>query len=154
MGRITKREVKEHSPQFKRAVLLSIILSIFSVVFVLNIPNIRGGIEHIQINRDVKSVERVYNTLQDIIAENTVTNIPSALWNISLEDIETMYSLETLRDEMRKQLKVSDLRKLEKNGFKSKAYKGSIYEINMIEESGELHLIVRSNDSAHDDIEY
>ncbi|MBR4719171.1 MAG: hypothetical protein IKP31_02885 [Lachnospiraceae bacterium] len=144
MGIISQKEVKEYSLFFKLTIVLSLITVTAAVIIYISMPKIKEYAEKKRIDRDIKSIERVYSAMQSIVEDESLSNMPTALWDISLSDFSEMSTLQEFNEELCKRLDVSSLEELEGEGFKSEAFKGSRYVIYMYEDSKEIHLTVRS----------
>lgn len=145
MGIVSQREVKEHSTFFKVTVILSLVTVIAAVILYNSMPSIMSYKEKRLVEKDIRSIERVYSVMQQYIDEDTGGNVPSAMWDVTLEDLGKMSTTKEFHDELCKRLNVSALKDLEGEGFKSSAYKGSRYVIYMYDGSKEVHMTVPSN---------
>ncbi len=145
MGIISQREVREHSIFFKVTVVLSLVTVIAAIILYNAMPSIMSYKEKRLAEKDIRSIERVYSVMQQYINEDYSGNIPSAMWDVSLEDLGKMSTTKEFHDELCRRLNVSSLKDLEGEGFDSGAYKGSRYIIYMYDGSKELHLTVHSN---------
>ncbi|MCR5421983.1 MAG: hypothetical protein K6E98_13370 [Lachnospiraceae bacterium] len=155
MGIIRQKEVKEYSKVMILTVFLSVIFVIAAIVIVKKMPQIQERLEQHRLNKDIRSIEKVYSALQDTVNDKTIINSPSSFWNASLSDLEDMGMCANFCEGLRKRLKVSSLKKYEENCFKSEAFKGSKYCIYMYMDTDEIHLTVKSNlPEVQGDVEY
>ena len=155
MGIVSMREVHEHGTFIKVTIALSLITALVAVSLYFMFPRLKIHAEERRLRRDIESIERVYNAMQSVISEGGINNMPSALWDISLSDFESLSSLSEFNKAVCDRLNVSSLKKLEGDGFESKAFKGSRYVSYMYDGSREIHLTVKSNDPVeHEDVVY
>ncbi len=155
MGIISQKEVKDKGPVIRLILIMTLVFTLTAIILFYGIPTIKRMTASWMVEKDIETIERVHNALQEIMNEGGGYDIPSAIWNASLSDIETLSSCEGLRKALKEKLGVKNLNELEGENFRSGVFKGNSYVIRVDEGSTIVHLSVSSNlIEVHEDIVY